>query len=147
MISLNNTNPIIILGVRKTSDLGNFFNFLGIPSSFKDNFTQETGKLKVIINIGLIDKSIFDLLDYYDIYVANENIDLTELNKKHKDLFENSITPEMLVGIDLLLLIGIKQKLRDYLTKHSEYKDKFRKFIRSILSYLRDHQNYLSSEV
>lgn len=147
MICLKDVNSIIIFGVRKTSDFGNLLNFLGIPSSFKDNFTQKINYLKDLVNKSVVDTSIFDLMDCYDIYVANKNIKLSDLNRKHKNLFENSITPEMLVGIDLLLLIGINQKQRDYLAKHSEYKDKFRKFIRSLLLYLNDHQKCISPEV
>lgn len=137
------TNPIIVLAVRKVSDIDNLLSSLGISSSIKENFSQEIEYINTLINDGLIDNSIFNLMDYYDIYVACKNIKLTNLNKKYKALFENSISPEMLVGIELLLLLGINQKRCDFLISHPEYKDKFRKFTQSILSYIQDHQNYL----
>lgn len=138
-----NTNPIIVLAVRKVSEVDNLLSLLGFSSSFKDNFTQEIKYINTLINDGLIDKSIFNLMDYYDIYVACKNIELTNLDKRYKSKFQNSLSPEMLVGIELILLLGINQERCDYLINHSEYKEKFRKFTQSILSYIQDHQNYL----
>ncbi len=130
----------IILAVGKDQDLENLLNFYGI-GSLKDKFTQRTDFIEDLIKVGLVDKTIFDLTDYYDIYTSNENIELSNLTKKHRDLFENSISPEMLVGIDLILLLGINQKKYDFLIQKPEYKDKSKKFIQSLLLYLKDHQN------
>ncbi|TKJ18692.1 MAG: hypothetical protein CEE43_17415 [Promethearchaeota archaeon Loki_b32] len=136
--NLKNTVSVIILALRKESDLGNLLSFLKIPNSFQDKFMLDIENIQSLINKNVIDSSILELENYYDIFFAKENLELYELSKKHIDLFRNSITPEMLVGADLLLLLGASEEKLDYLVQNPKYRVKTGRFIRSILVYLKD---------
>jgi len=129
----------IILALWKEADLGNLLSFLNIPSSIQEKFTGDMEYIKDLIKQNLLDQSILELTDYYNFYVIKERIKLSELNKKQKELFGNSFTPEMLVGIKLLLLLGITKDKFEYILEHLEYKEKTKNFVTSILAYLKDH--------
>ena len=130
---------MIILAIQKESDIENLLSFLGIPKMIQEKFTNQIEKIQTLIDANVIDEIILELKDFYDLYFAEVSINSSSLNDKQKLLFQNSFTPEVLVGIDLLLLLGVNKDKFDYLIEHPEYREKTKTFIRSYLAYLKDH--------